>query len=188
MTPTAIARGWFVLDEAAKHADDVGGDPGVGVRGLVVDVQSSWPNPMTGEIEDRLIVATRHHGQLGFAEVARSDVGDGWPCGRLDAGGYIATAKRAIARAKRDPDPRHLDVLTLAMQIKDAPTVPDVGRPVRSVFPTDEERAAYFAEHPDEEAGWRLRHPSGQGRDPELMKKALAAGVEAHRRRQGRAS
>lgn len=150
------ARGWFVVDQDAKRADETGSAEELGVRGLVVDVHHGWVNQQTGEIEDRLIVATRRYGQLRFAELPASDVADGWVCGRIDAAGFEQVAKRAVARAKRSPDPRHVDVLALATQIKAAPASPPVGH-VPSVFPTDEETAAYDAAHPDEAAGWRLR-------------------------------
>lgn len=122
------AVGWYLLDATAKRAVDTGSSDGMGVRGIVIGAHTDWANPETGEVDDLYVVATRHHGQLRFEQVFGSDVGDSWPCGRIDATGYIGVCQREIARTKRGQlDARIVDVLTLATRIKENPATPDIG-------------------------------------------------------------
>lgn len=138
--------GKFVLDHTAKHADDTGSSEELGVRGLVWRA-AEHVDPETGELRDVLLVATRRHGRIGFADLPAADVADSWPCGRIDAGGYLAVCQRAIARAgKSGPDPRVVEVLAIATGIKHSTAHPNIGaaaKPEQSVFGSDDERAAH---------------------------------------------
>lgn len=118
----------FVLDATAKRAIDTGSSDDLGRRGIVVQVHADWVNRDTGESGDLLVVATRKHGQIRFEDVMASDVGDSWPCGRIDAGGYIGLVQRAIATSKRgNVDRRLVELLVLCTGIKESPASPAIG-------------------------------------------------------------
>jgi hypothetical protein len=121
----------------------------MGVRGIVVHVYADWTNRDTGEKGDLLVVATRHHGQLRFADVMASDIATSWPCGRVDAVGYLGLCQRFIARVamkKEKHDPRVVDLLALCTRIKESPATPPIGgvaTPSESILErADRERAA----------------------------------------------
>lgn len=125
-----IGIGDFILDAAAKRADDIGSSEEVGTRGVVVRAYYDWPHPTTGEPDTLLVVATRHHGHLEFVDVAASDVADSWPCGRIDAGGYISVCQREVSKARRgNVDSRVVELLALVTRIKESPASPYIGRP-----------------------------------------------------------
>jgi len=158
-----IAVGDFVVDAAAQRAGQVGASDEVGISGLVHAVTPDHVDTATGEVGDLLHVATRHHGQLRFEHLAASDAAESWRCGRVDAAGYVQLCQRFIARVaakKERDDPRAVEVLALATGIKRDPTHPSVARdvpPASSIFPTDDERAAWTVAHPDEAAGFELK-------------------------------
>lgn len=123
-----IGVGSYVLDATAKRAVDTGSADGMGVRGIVVQVHPDWVDAATGEKGDLYVVASRHHGQLRFEDVMASAVGDSWPCGRIDAAGYIGICQREIAKAKRgNVDPRTVELLALCTRIKESPASPQIG-------------------------------------------------------------
>lgn len=127
--------GSYVLDVHAKRAEETGSGFGVGMEGLVWNV-ADHVDQETGELRPVLQVATRHHGQLGFADLALSKVADAWPCGKVDAQYYITLCQRTIARApKGKVDPRVVEVLALATGIKQSGSTPGLGRLQREQLP-----------------------------------------------------
>lgn len=158
----------YVLDAVAKRADDTGSSEELGVRGLVW-AATQHADPETGELRDVLQVATRRHGRIGFADIAVADIADAWPCGRIDAGGYISVCQRALAKAGKRPDGRIAEVLSIAVGIRDStahPQIGAVGRPEGSVFGTDAELAAH-----------------DEATDGEGLLRRLADSTSAHRER-----
>lgn len=147
MTTVVTTVGSYVLDTTAKHAVDTGSTDDMGVRGIVVQVHADWVDGPTGEKGDLYVVATRRHGQLRFEDVMASGVGDSWPCGRIDAGGYIGLVQREIARARRgNVDPRLVDLLALCTRVKESAASPHIGgqaAPAETLLErADRERAA----------------------------------------------
>lgn len=172
-----IAVGDYVIDGTAKRAEETGSSEDVGVGGLVHGVTVDHLDTATGEIGDLLHVATRHHGTLGFAQLNASAVAEHWPCGRMDAAGFVSLAQRFIARVaakKQRADARAIEVLALATAIKDDTRHPQIGRtalPSGSVFPTDDD----LADHDARTGG------EGRLRNPAALAAALAADVDRRR-------
>lgn len=173
----------FVIDAAAQKANDSGVGFDLGVRGLVWRVTPDWVVEDTGEVSDVLHVATRVHGRIGFVTLKPDEVADHWPCGRIDAGGYVTVCRRELGPGKNGVDPRVLEVLSLAVAIKDAPTVHPKVDPI---LPAADEQERWDAEHPDEADGFRLRPPSPKTVDQTeaaRLAHAMTRSTAAHLRR-----